>query len=50
MAREMLRELAPLLRSDSAEIKTALSRQGRYTDVAENMRVKEVRVSTPSGS
>jgi hypothetical protein len=33
------------LRSDSPEIKAALSRQGRYTDIAENMRVKEVRVS-----
>jgi Transposase DDE domain len=33
------------LRSDSVEIKAALSRQGRYTDIGENMRVKEVRVS-----
>jgi Transposase DDE domain len=33
------------LRSDSPEIKAALSRQGRYTEIAENMRVKEVRVS-----
>ncbi|MBF8194688.1 transposase, partial [Nonomuraea sp. K274] len=33
------------LRSDSPEIKAALSRQGRYQDVAENMRVKEVKVS-----
>ena len=33
------------LRSDSPQIKAALSRQGRYTDVAENMRVKEVKVS-----
>jgi len=33
------------LRSDSPEIKTALSRQGRYTTVAVNMRVKEVKVS-----
>jgi transposase len=33
------------LRSDSPEIKAALSRQGRYTDISENMRVKEVRVS-----
>jgi len=33
------------LRSDSPEIKTALSRQGRYTTVAANMRVKEVKVS-----
>ena len=33
------------LRSDSVQIKAALSRQGRYTDIGENMRVKEVRVS-----
>ncbi|PWU50451.1 IS1634 family transposase [Micromonospora sp. S4605] len=33
------------LRSDSPEIKAALSRQGRYTEVAQNMRVKEVKVS-----
>ena len=33
------------LRSDSPQIKAALSRQGRYTDIAENMRVKEVKVS-----
>jgi transposase len=33
------------LRSDSPEIKAALSRQGRYTDIADNMRVKEVKVS-----
>jgi hypothetical protein len=33
------------LRSDSPQIKAALSRQGRYTEIAENMRVKEVRVS-----
>jgi len=33
------------LRSDSPEIKAALSRQGRYTDICENMRVKEVKVS-----
>jgi hypothetical protein len=33
------------LRSGSAEVKAAMSRQGRYLDVAENMRVKEVRVS-----
>ncbi len=33
------------LRSDSPEIKTALSRQGRYTPIVENMRVKEVKVS-----
>ncbi|HEY5989705.1 MAG TPA: IS1634 family transposase [Streptosporangiaceae bacterium] len=33
------------LRSGSAEAKAALSRQGRYTDVAANLRVKEVRIS-----
>ena len=33
------------LRSDSPEIKAALSRQGRYTEIGENMRVKEVKVS-----
>jgi hypothetical protein len=33
------------LRSGSAEAQAALSRQGRYTDVAENLRVKEVRIS-----
>ncbi|MFC4946630.1 transposase [Pseudonocardia sp. GCM10023141] len=33
------------LRSDSPEIKAALSRQGRYTTIAANMRVKEVKVS-----
>ena len=33
------------LRSDSAEIKAALSRQGRYTEIGENMRIKEVKVS-----
>jgi transposase len=33
------------LRSGSVEVKAAMSRQGRYLDVAENMRVKEVRVS-----
>lgn len=33
------------LRSDSVEIKAALLRQGRYTTIAENMRVKEVKVS-----
>jgi Transposase DDE domain len=33
------------LRSGSPEVKAALSRQGRYTEVAENMRVKEVRIS-----
>ena len=32
------------LRSDSPEIKAALSRQGRYTEIADNMRVKEVKV------
>jgi Transposase DDE domain len=33
------------LRSGSPEVKAALARQGRYQDVAENMRVKEVRIS-----
>ncbi|MEU6540936.1 IS1634 family transposase [Streptomyces sp. NPDC047000] len=33
------------LRSGSPEVKAALSRQGRYQDIAENMRVKEVRIS-----
>lgn len=33
------------LRSGSAEVKAALSRQGRYTQIAENMRVKQVRIS-----
>jgi hypothetical protein len=32
------------LRSGSAEAKAALSRQGRYQDVAENLKVKEVRI------
>lgn len=32
------------LRSDNPEIKAALSRQGRYTTIAHNMRVKEVKV------
>jgi Transposase DDE domain len=32
------------LRSGSAEAGAALSRQGRYQDVAENLRVKEVRI------
>ena len=33
------------LRSGSAEAEAALSRQGRYQDVAENLRVKEVRIA-----
>jgi hypothetical protein len=33
------------LRSGNAEVKAALSRQGRYTEIAGNMRVKEVRIS-----
>jgi hypothetical protein len=33
------------LRSGSAEAAAALSRQGRYQDVAQNLRVKEVRIS-----
>jgi hypothetical protein len=32
------------LRSDSPEIKTALSRQGRYQSVADGLQVKEVRI------
>jgi hypothetical protein len=31
------------LRFGSADVKAALSRQGRYTEITENMRVKEVR-------
>ena len=34
------------LRSDSSEAKAALSRAGRYREVAGNLRVKEVRVGT----
>jgi hypothetical protein len=33
------------MRSGSEEVRTAMSRQGRYLQVAENMRVKEVKVS-----
>jgi hypothetical protein len=33
------------LRSGSAEAAAALSRQGRYTDVAQNLKVKEVRIA-----
>lgn len=33
------------LRSGSAQVKAALSRQGRYTEISGNMRVKEVRIS-----
>ena len=33
------------LRSGSAEVAAALSRQGRYTEIAANMRIKEVRIS-----
>jgi hypothetical protein len=33
------------LRSGSAEVKAALSRQGRYNEITENMRIKEVRIS-----
>jgi hypothetical protein len=36
--------IAEKLRSDSADIKTALSRQGRYQTVAGNLQVKEVRI------
>jgi hypothetical protein len=37
--------LGEKLRSGSAEADAALSRQGRYQDVAQNLRVKEVRIS-----
>lgn len=37
--------IAEKLRSDSADIKTALSRQGRYQAVAGNLQVKEVRIN-----
>ncbi len=37
--------LGERLRSGSAEAKAALSRQGRYQDVRENLRVKEVKIS-----
>jgi len=37
--------LGEKLRSGSAEAQAALSRQGRYQDVAANLRVKEVRIS-----
>jgi len=33
------------LRSGSAEAAAALSRQGRYKDVAQNLKVKEVRIA-----
>ncbi|MEY9842828.1 hypothetical protein ABH941_008118 [Streptacidiphilus sp. EB103A] len=33
------------LRSGSPEVKAALSRQGRYSEIAGNMRIKEVRIS-----
>lgn len=33
------------LRSGSTEVKAALSRQGRYTEISGNMRIKEVRIS-----
>jgi len=36
--------IAEKLRSDSPDIKTALSRQGRYQAVAGNLQVKEVRI------
>jgi hypothetical protein len=36
--------IAEKLRSDSPDIKTALSRQGRYPTVADNLQVKEVRI------
>jgi hypothetical protein len=33
------------LRSGSEEVKAALSRQGRYTEISGNMRIKQVRIS-----
>ena len=42
--------LAEKLRSGSAEATAALSRPGRYATVADNLRVKEVRISDTSGS
>ncbi|MEU1724780.1 IS1634 family transposase [Nonomuraea sp. NPDC005692] len=33
------------LRSGSPEVKAALSRQGRYTEISGNLRIKEVRIS-----
>jgi hypothetical protein len=33
------------LRSGSPQVKAALSRQGRYTEISGNMRIKEVRIS-----
>ena len=37
--------LGEKLRSGTPEVKAALSRQGRYTEITGNMRVKEVRIS-----
>jgi hypothetical protein len=37
--------LGEKLRTDSPEVKTALSRQGRYRTLADNMRIKEVKVT-----
>jgi len=38
------------LRSGSAEVKAAMSRQGRYLDITGNMRVKESASATPNDS
>src|SRR6516162_7425941 len=35
------------LRSGSADAAAALSRRGRYKDVAQNLKVKEVRIAVP---
>lgn len=42
--------LGEKLRSGSPEAKAALSRQGRYQDVRDNLRVKEVKVSEATGT
>lgn len=42
--------LGEKLRSGSPEARAALSRQGRYQDVRENLRVKEVKVGDATGS
>lgn len=42
--------LGEKLRSGSPEAKAALSRQGRYQDVRDNLRVKEVKVAEATGT
>ena len=42
--------LGEKLRSGSVEARAALSRQGRYTDVRANLRVKEVKISEVTGT